>query len=501
MPRDGHGPQSCSLRTLAELLHPDPVRLVGEGATTVTSITEDSRRVGAGTLFVARGGEHSDGRKYVSEAERAGAAAILCEIGAGVLFEPRLEVRDIRRAWGLCAQSLYGDPSRQVGAIGITGTNGKTTVASLVVQALEFLGRRVGRLGTLGFFVDGERLGDSLTTPQPDQLAQYFAQCRDLGASHLVLEVSSHALHQDRVAGVRFAVAAFTNLSQDHLDYHGTMEAYGEAKTRLFRNCEPSHRVLNVDDPFGEGLAREFPDAVTVSASARAKATIYALDAHFGTDGLSAQIVVSREKYSLNSRLLGRYNLENLLVAWGILFCLDLRPQEIARALGQASGVPGRMERCDRDGDDVVVVVDYAHTPDALERALSALVELKFSEIVCVFGCGGDRDRTKRAPMGEIAARHSDQAYLTSDNPRSEDPLKIIAEVRQGIAPDASVVVEADRRRAILEAVSNARPGAAILIAGKGHEDYQLIGDQVLSFDDRLVAREALRLRREGHQG
>jgi UDP-N-acetylmuramoyl-L-alanyl-D-glutamate--2,6-diaminopimelate ligase len=303
-------------------------------------------------------------------------------------------------------------------------------------------------------------------------------------------------LHQQRVSGVFFNVAAFTNLTQDHLDYHQTMDAYGEAKARLFRDCVPSHRVINVDDAFGRRLAAEFPGALTVSTGRTNSAQIWVDTASFGNQGVVAEVQVFDERLKLESRLLGRHNLENLLVAWGILHSLNVPPGEAARALTAARGVSGRMERCDTEEDDIAVVVDYAHTPDALSRALLTLVELDFTEVICVFGCGGDRDRKKRAPMGEIAARLSTRAYLTSDNPRSEDPLTILEEVRQGMGKSTEVIVEVDRRASILRAIQEARPGGVVLVAGKGHEDYQLVGDEVLSFDDRLVASEALLLRR-----
>ena len=494
-------PQARSLKHLAAALSPASTRIFGLDSTLVAHITEDSRRVQGSSLFVARAGEKVDGRRFIADAKRAGAAAILCEVGAGITAEPRLEVDDLRHAWGVCAQSLYGDPSREVGMIGITGTNGKTTVASLVAQALSFLGVSAGRLGTLGFFIDSSRLGDSLTTPQPDQLALNLAQCRDRGARYLVAEVSSHALHQDRVAGVQFLAAALTNLTQDHLDYHQTMEAYGEAKARLFRECNPRHRIINIDDPFGAHLSAEFKECITVSARGNTQARFWVENCHFGHQGVEAQVVTPQGSYPFESRLLGRHNLENVMVALGLLCCLDVAPVQALAALSGAQGVAGRMERCDESDDEVVVVVDYAHTPDALERALSSLRDLDFVGVHCVFGCGGDRDKKKRAPMGEVATRLSERAYLTSDNPRTEDPLKILRDVEEGFGAGADTIVEVDRRRAIFEAVRAAPAGAVVLIAGKGHEDYQLIGKSILPFDDRLVAREALAARRAEERG
>ena len=471
-------------------------RLFGDGTIVITGVTEDSRQVEPGNLFVARRGEKVDGTRYLEQAFAAGAAAVLCQSNQSVTHTPRIEVSDVRRAWGVVAHELHRRPSEALTAIGITGTNGKTTVAVLVEQALRDLGISTSRLGTLGFFLDGEKIEDSLTTPQPDQLARCFAQVRDAGGRALVLEVSSHALDQGRTAGVRFAVVALTNLTQDHLDYHGTMEEYARAKARLFREGSPGARVLNVDDPFGFELSREFPDALTVSAQG-ASAQVSAVAADFGREGLDAVVMAHGETVSLSSPLLGRHNLENLLVAWGILAALGHDGEAIAGALGRASGVPGRLERCDQPGDDVIVVVDYAHTPDALARALATLHDLSFEEVVCVFGCGGDRDRSKRQPMGQAAARGADRIFVTSDNPRSEDPLAILADIRPGLeGAQGPVVEQVDRRQAIEQAVVGASPGSVVLIAGKGHEDYQLMGDQVLEFDDRVEGRRALALRR-----
>lgn len=488
-------PPALTLEALLEgLVDCSPV-LVGDGTTVVSGVTEDSRRARPGTLFVARPGLRTDGSSYVASAMSAGASAVLCGKGSGIEAKPRIEVEDLRGAFGICAQMMSGRPSEGLACIGITGTNGKTTVACIVEQALRHLGRSVGRLGTLGFFLNGEKRGDTLTTPQPDHLAQCLFEAKTSGADSMVLEVSSHAIDQQRIRGVRFTVAAFTNLSQDHLDYHKTMRAYGDTKARLFREYEPAARVINLDDDFGRKLAAEFADVVTVSAG-DPLATVFASRAEFTRLGLSATIVSQGGEIVLHSSLIGRHNLENLLVAWGILKCLNVPPRSVADALSAARGVPGRLERCDTEVDDVVVVVDYAHTPDALSRALATLKELEYPEVVCVFGCGGDRDRSKRPLMGAAARAGADRVYLTSDNPRSEDPLAILADVRPGLL-GAQFVEEVDRRQAITGAVLSAKPGAVVLIAGKGHEDYQLIGDQVLHFDDREEAQRALSERRQ----
>lgn len=450
-----------------------------------------------GSLFVARQGEKQDGVRFARDALQKGAAAVLCERGKEASAEPLLLVDDVRAGFGLAAHALYGHPSRALSVVGVTGTNGKTTVTSLVSQALTALSVPSAKSGTLGFFVGEERVADSLTTPQPDALAKHLALARDRGTEVAALEVSSHALHQSRLSGVRFQVAALTNLTQDHLDYHGTMEAYGAEKARLFRECEPAVSVLNVDDEFGKALADELASVITVSRSQ--DADVQATSTQFLRTGLSAIVFDRGEKQELRSPLLGRHNLENLLVAWGILRGLGHPPSDIGRGLSFAMGVPGRLERCDGPEDDVVVVVDYAHTPDALSRALACLRELNFPAVTTVFGCGGDRDRRKRAPMGQAAAELSDYIYLTSDNPRTEDPEEILRQIMPGLAQakhPPQVIV--DRRTAIEEAILTAPSGGVVLVAGKGHEDYQIILDQVLPFDDCVEARRALLLRRSG---
>jgi len=489
-----------SLARLAALLERLAPEIVGDEETIVTHIAEDSRQAREGTLFVARKGEASDGTRFVASATKAGASAVLCERGAPVTSIPRIEVCDLREAWGIAAQALFDEPSKQVPVVGITGTNGKTTVASLVDQALRFHGGTVAKSGTLGFFVGEEKLTDSLTTPQPDQMAWALAKARALGAKAAVFEVSSHALDQKRVAGVQFEVGAFTNLTQDHLDYHETMEAYGEAKARLFREMRPTHQVLNIDDAFGAKLAAELPKPITTSSEGR-DARLSASGAVFSRQGLEVTVTAFGEKVAFKSPLLGTHNLQNQLVAWGILDALGLSTSEIREGLSSATGVPGRLERCDGPSDDVAVVVDYAHTPDALIRALSSLSSLNYSEVVCLFGCGGDRDPGKRLLMGRAAAEQSDKIVVTSDNPRTEDPKAIIEQILPGLSDaKGSVEVVEDRRLAIARAVEWAAPGSVVLLAGKGHEDYQLVNGEVLPFDDRVEGRLALVKRRKRGQ-
>jgi len=506
--------------TLAQLLSELVTGVIfGSEQVVIDHITEDSRAVRPGSLFVARKGEKSDGRKFVGDAVRRGASAVLCQSGDGVEESPRLEVPDLLEAWARLAQAISGWPARRLKVVGITGTNGKTTVASLVAQALSHLGQTVARSGTLGFYLGDEKIADSLTTPMPDQLAALLSEAVQRGASYAILEVSSHALAQKRVAGLDFAVAAFTNLSQDHLDYHGTLEAYGAEKERLLSEYRPQASVVNLDDSWGRALYAKYAQTggmlgvqcESTSTTGRSnsnapvgphEARLVAREPEWSAVGVRALVEDRagshlRSSTRLNSTLLGRHNLENLLVAWGVLRQLGFASQEIAPALGAASGVAGRFERCESEADDIVVVVDYAHTPDALGRALETLSSLAFSQISCVFGCGGDRDRSKRPLMGAEVARFAHRIFVTSDNPRTESPQAIVDDILPGLASAAmSPIVNLDRRSSIEQAVAEAQPGSCVLIAGKGHEDYQIIGTQVFSFDDRIEARRALTLRR-----
>lgn len=513
-------------RTLGELercSRDAGARLVGGPAErVVVDVVQDSRKVTPGALFVARSGGSSDGRRFVADALARGAVAVLCEPG-GVDVEPRLEVRNLALAWSSMAHEVHGQPSRELPVVGITGTNGKTTVACLIEQALRALGGRPARLGTLGFFIGEEKRADTLTTPQPDDLARHLREAVDGGATQMVMEVSSHALAQGRALGVRFAVAAFTNLSQDHLDFHGSLDAYAAAKRKLLVDHEPDLCVINVDDAWGARFAEELraargADAVLrVSARAGQAAEVHveswrqtaagAIDTGEGGGassggaavGSSGTVSVLGAQVELRSPLLGEHNLENLLVALGCLVALGFSAPRAAAALENAPGAPGRLERCDAPGDDLVVLVDYAHTPDALRRCLEALGGLG-RPVTCLFGCGGDRDRAKRPLMGEAAVRRARRVVVTSDNPRTEAPTDIIDEIRPGLAAAPSSVevrVEPDRARAIRETILRAESGDVVLLAGKGHETHQILADRVIDFDDREHARQALHLRRE----
>jgi UDP-N-acetylmuramoyl-L-alanyl-D-glutamate--2,6-diaminopimelate ligase len=485
---------------------PMPATVAGDASIRVRGVRHDSRLVEAGDLFVARKGASFDGSRFVRDAVARGATAILAapegvEEGsaAGV---PVVTVEDPSAALGYVASAIYGHPSFALEVIGITGTNGKTTVAHLARAAIDgALGLpSCGVLGTVGHAFGSWHAPAAHTTPEADELARTMAAMRDAGATHAAMEVSSHALELGRVRAVRFRVAAFTNLTQDHLDFHGSLRSYGEAKARLFTELGPGAVVLNVGDAFGRELvARVRAPLVRVSARDDAQAEIVPLESRIDAQGIHATVRTPLGPVELASRLIGGHNLENLLVALGIALALDLDLGRAAAALSVERGVPGRLERCDGPGDDLLALVDYAHTPDALARALDAVRAVAGNgRVWCVFGCGGDRDPTKRGPMGEAVARRADVAVVTNDNPRSEDAKAIADAVVLGArAGGREPIVELDRRKAIEVAIRSASAGDVVLVAGKGHEDYQVVGKVLYPFDDRIETKRALAERRQ----
>lgn len=494
-PAQGRGLRLAELCRLLDSVSP---RLVGDSRVVASGLQQDSRRVTPGDIFAARAGARADGTRFVKDAVRRGAVALLVERGAelGDPALPTIEVSDIRLGLALAAEALYGHPSREIEIVGITGTNGKTTTSWLAVQAIDGAGGRAARLGTLGFAFGNDSVEGSLTTPAADDVSRYARDVKRTGGSHLVMEVSSHALSQARVDALCFRVAAFTNLTQDHLDYHGTMDEYAEAKARLFTELSPKVAVINVDDAFGKRLAERCPGAVL--RVGRHEADVQPLRVELRAQGISAQVLVPGGVVELESQLVGGHNLDNLLMALAIASALDLDPIAAARALSRVRAVPGRLERCDVPADDITVLVDYAHTPDALERVLGAVRGFTEGRVTCVFGCGGDRDAAKRPQMGEVVGRAADRAIVTNDNPRSEEPEVIARAIEAGLCRHgAPYVVELDRARAIERAIVEASSGDVVLIAGKGHEPYQILGAETRRFDDRVEARRALALRRE----
>jgi len=478
------------------------VRVQGDGSRLVHGVRHDSRAVHPGDLFVARKGEKSDGLKFVPNAVAQGATAVLvqedhipssCEV-------PLLIARDVRVAISAAADAIYDHPGRALHVAGITGTNGKTTTSYLAQAAIDGAGGRTAVIGTLGARFRDFSVSSGHTTPEADDLVRMTAHLRDAGATHLVMEVSSHALAQHRADAMRYRVAAFTNLTQDHLDFHGTMAAYAEAKALLFTERKPDTAAIVVDDPFGVELAsRARCPVLRVSRNPSMGAEIHPIGlVHHDSKGIRCDVATPTGPVRIESTLVGDHNLHNLLLALAIACSFGLPAEAAAKALSSDIAVPGRLERCDGPGDDVIVLVDYAHTPDALERALVAVRKVSKGRVLCVFGCGGDRDRAKRPLMGAIAGRASDLAVLTNDNPRSEAPQAILDAVLQGLeGHEAEVIVEPDRARAIDIAISRAQPGEVVLIAGKGHEPYQIVGTEIRHFDDREEARRALAERRQ----
>jgi UDP-N-acetylmuramoyl-L-alanyl-D-glutamate--2,6-diaminopimelate ligase len=494
--------------SLADLARELPGAVLGgSGDVVVTGVRHDSRRVQPGDLFVARAGAHADGARFIAEARARGARAVLLARGAARDHElPELRVDDVPRAFALAADAVYGHPTLAVSVVGITGTNGKTTTAELTRACIDGCGGRAGVIGTLGFQFGGLAQPSAFTSPEADELARVTAAMGARGATHVVMEVSSIALAAARADAVRFRVAAFTNLTQDHLDYHGTMQAYAAAKERLFTELSPGAAAINVADAFGAELATRLATErglavplarYTTERSARpADAELTLRELSHTKEGLDLVVRAPRGDVRVRSPLLGLHNAANLLAALSVAWLLELDLASAAEALSTRVEIPGRLERCDDpDQDDVVVLVDYAHTPDALSRALESVRSLTRGRVICVFGCGGDRDPSKRPLMGEAVARSADRAIVTNDNPRSEDPNAIADAILTGLA-SADFAVELDRERAIRRAVLDADAGDVVLVAGKGHEPYQIIGDTTRAFDDRVEARRALELRR-----
>jgi UDP-N-acetylmuramoyl-L-alanyl-D-glutamate--2,6-diaminopimelate ligase len=483
--------------TLAELkteLARVNARVHGDANVRVSDVRHDSRKIQRGDLFVARTGGSVDGTGFAHAAVAAGASAILIARGSSLpdVKVPVIEVDDVRLALALAAEAVQGFPSRSVEVVGITGTNGKTTTSFLLSHAISIAGGRCARLGTLGYAFGDDVVDSSLTTPEADEVSRYLSRARDAGATHMAMEASSHALTQARVEALRFRAAVFTNLTQDHLDYHATMEAYAAAKLRLFTELAPSVGIVNVDDAMGRRIADTAPCPI-VRVSKQAGADVFPLDARSSAQGISGKIQLSSGVVELESRLVGEHNLDNLLASLAVVDALGLDTARAANGMAQAPMVPGRLERCDEPADDLVVLVDYAHTPDALERALLACRPLARGHVVCVFGCGGDRDPDKRPRMGDAVGRLATRAIVTNDNPRSEDPRAIAEAIESGLSPHGiPYSVELDRAFAIEQAITGAQKGDVILIAGKGHEPYQILGATRRAFDDREEARKAL---------
>lgn len=463
----------------------------------IRNIVLDHREVRAGDLFVARSGVHHQGADFVIPAIHAGASAVLM---ASKDYHPGLDdyaelifvVDDLVQVMGQVIHRYYHSVTQSLAVIGVTGTNGKTSCCHFIAQALNLLGEKAAYIGTIGNGFPGQLQAATHTTPEVLRLHQLMAQFKNEGAKAVVMEVSSHALDQGRTAGVIFSQVGFTNLTRDHLDYHLTMEAYAASKQRLFENTA-AMQLLNLDDTFGETLAvkalREGMPVLTYSIS-KSSADIFVKRSEYTIAGIHCLVSTPWGDINAQSQLMGRFNLSNLLLTVASLGAAGYSANQIAKVLSKISPVSGRMEKVSHPHEPLVLI-DYAHTPDALLQTLSALNEHRTAEgqLICVFGCGGDRDQGKRPIMAQIAAGLADQLVITSDNPRSEDPALIAQQMLNGLEPNANVVVELDRSAAIHRAISLAGPTDIVLIAGKGHEDYQEIKGQRYPFSDQHVAR------------
>ncbi len=458
----------------------------------VGGIAYRSDRVRPGDAFFCIPGFAHDGHDFAADAASRGAAALVCQRPVATCSGvPQVIVGDTRVALARAAAAFHGHPSHELSLVGITGTNGKTTTTYLVDAILRRAGHRTGLIGTVETRIAEERQDAGRTTPESADLQGLLRAMRDAGVDAAAMEVSSHAIDLRRVDGVRFAVAAFTNLTQDHLDYHHTIEEYFAVKRRLFTDFEVDARVVNVDDLLGAAMAVEIDGVITVGRAE--DAMVRALDEELRPDRAHFTLVTPDGCARVDLPLAAEYNVSNALVAAGCGYALGIPVETIAEGLSAAPQVPGRLERVDA-GQPFGVFVDYAHTPDSLEKAIGAVRDITPGRVIAVFGCGGDRDPEKRPLMGAAAGSAADHAIVTSDNPRSEDPVGIILQIEDGLRQvGASYEVVVDRRAAIAAALAQAAPGDAVLIAGKGHEDYQIFADRTVRFDDREVAAEEVR--------
>jgi UDP-N-acetylmuramoyl-L-alanyl-D-glutamate--2,6-diaminopimelate ligase len=455
----------------------------------ITGLAYDNRAAEPGTLFFCVPGFTRDGHDFAPDAVARGAVALVVERHLDDIVVPQLQVESVRAAMAPAAARFYQDPTKYLQTVGITGTNGKTTTAFLTRSLLEADDRRTGLLGTVKSVVGGEAHDVQRTTPEAIDLQRTFAEMRHAGDRACVMEVSSHALELHRADAIHFAAAIFTNLTQDHLDFHATMDDYFAAKRKLFTELRPLASIVNLDDPYGVSLAAELPDAITYAIDAAAD--YRASDIAGGLTGSTFTVSTPTGTVALTSPLTGRFNVLNVLGAFAGALALGVPEETARRAIATAEQVPGRFQSID-EGQDFAVLVDYAHTPDSLENVLGAARHLTEGRVHVVFGCGGDRDRGKRPLMGEIATRLADRVVVTSDNPRSEDPEAIVEEILAGTGPD--VEHDVDRKRAIERTIAEAVPGDVVVIAGKGHEQGQEFAEGLkLPFDDVTVAREILR--------
>ena len=490
-----------TIAQIAELL--TDVKITGATDVNITDVTADSRQVKPGSLFICLDGAHVDGHAYAAKAVEAGAAALLVskpvDVPANVTV---LTVADTREAMKACVPFFFDYPGCKMRMIGVTGTNGKTTTTHIIGHILRAQGYKVGIIGTIHIMIEDKSYPIHNTTPDVVDLQHILNQMVNEGVTHCIMEVSSHALALGRVSGVEYDTAVFTNLTQDHLDFHKTFENYLAAKCKLFEQVSASNQVktgkgavINIDDPYGHRVV-EATTAPTMTYSTQGKGTLNAHDVTMTSKTSTYTIEFDGKQYPIKMNTTGLFNVYNTLAAIGACLYENISMEKIDEALQSFRSVPGRFELIE-EGQDFAVVVDYAHTPDGLQNILQTAQEIKESKMIVVFGCGGDRDATKRPIMGRIAAEFGDTIFVTSDNPRTEDPNQIVKDVevgvKEGLREGSTYEVVVDRKEAIKKAVRSARTGDIVIIAGKGHEDYQILKDRTIHFDDREVAREALK--------
>jgi UDP-N-acetylmuramoyl-L-alanyl-D-glutamate--2,6-diaminopimelate ligase len=463
---------------------------LGASDVAVSGVSYRSDRVRPGDVFFCVPGFAHDGHDFAADAVQRGAVAVVVQRELDGITVPQFLVNGVRAALAVASARFEGEPSQALELIGITGTNGKTTTVYLLDSILRSAGHRTGLIGTVETRVGEERLDSSRTTPESSDLQRLLAHMRDSGVTAAAIEVSSHAIDLHRIDALHFSAVAFTNLTQDHLDYHHTLEEYASVKRRLFTDFEARARVVNIDDPYGALMVSEVHGVLTVGR--RPDSIVRADDEEPSATGTTFTLSTPQGSARVNLPLAGAYNVSNALVAAGCALSIGVSLETIVAGLAAAPQVPGRLERVEC-GQPFTVIVDYAHTPDSLEKALLAVKQVTPGRVIAVFGCGGDRDPDKRPMMGAAVAAYADAAVITSDNPRSEDPVGIILQVEDGVRGSSlAYEVEVDRRKAIGRALQLAEPGDAVLIAGKGHEDYQIFADRTIHFDDREVAREEL---------
>ncbi len=482
-----------------------PIRVEGPQTAEVCHITADSRTVQEGSLFICLVGATVDGHSFVEKAVQDGAVAVVVSKPVTVPDHVAvIYVEDTRQALQAAVPFFYDYPASKMRMIGVTGTNGKTTTTHIIAHLLRSQGYTVGVIGTVHILIDDQSYPIHNTTPDVADLQQILQQMVDAGVTHCIMEVSSHALALGRTAGVEYDTAVFTNLTQDHLDFHKTFDNYLAAKAKLFKQVSASYQVkegkgavINVDDAYGQSIV-DVTTSPMITYSTEGKGSMNASDLTVTAKSSKFTLNYDGKSYLISTKIAGMFNVYNTLAAVGATLYEGLSMEEIVKGLATFTAVPGRFELIE-EGQDFAVVVDYAHTPDGLENILQTAKKIVENRILVVFGCGGDRDATKRPIMGRIAAQFGDRVFVTSDNPRTEDPVQIVKDVevgvREGLHDDVTYEVIVDRREAIHKAIAEATTGDVVIIAGKGHEDYQILKDETIHFDDREVAREALKER------